>query len=63
MGIHNHTHHDSTVATCWDANRLDLPRCFIDVDPLRLATIKARDPKLIAWADENAKNWLGKRHA
>ena len=57
---HDHTHPDITVATCWDADRLDLPRCWITVDPARLATEQARDAELIAWADGNAKQWLNK---
>jgi uncharacterized protein len=54
------THPDITVATCWDADRLDLPRCFIEVDPKRLATEEAKDPVLIAWAADNAHSWLQK---
>ena len=57
---HDHSHQDITVATCWDADRLDLPRCWIEVDPTRLATEQARDADLIAWADRNAKSWQGK---
>jgi uncharacterized protein len=29
---------DPTVACCWDADRLDLPRCGIRVDPRMLST-------------------------
>jgi len=54
------THPDIKVATCWDADRLDLPRCWIDVDPDRLATKQASDPRLISWAEKNAKDWLSK---
>ena len=59
---HDLTHPDTTVATCWDADRLDLPRCWIEVDPMRLATVEARDRELIGWADGNAKNWLSKSY-
>jgi uncharacterized protein len=41
------THDDPTVATCFDADRLDLPRCGIEIDPARLCTPAARDPELI----------------
>ena len=57
---HDHIHPDIAVATCWDADRLDLPRCWIEVDPMRLATEQSRDFELIAWADWNAKAWLEK---
>jgi len=55
---HELTHPDITIATCWDADRLDLPRCWIDVDPMRLATKEARDPELIAWSARKASDWL-----
>lgn len=45
---------DITVATCFDADRLDLPRVHITVDPRRLATAQARDPQLIAWGKKRA---------
>jgi uncharacterized protein len=53
---HTHRHSDSdiTVATCFDADRLDLPRVRISVDPRRLATQAACDPALIDWAEERA---------
>jgi uncharacterized protein len=44
------THADVTVATCVDADRLDLPRCGIVVDPARLLTDAARDPAVLGWA-------------
>jgi uncharacterized protein len=40
-------HHDPTVATCWDADRLDLWRIGIRPDPSRLCTEAARDPAVI----------------
>lgn len=46
-----------TVRTCWDADRLDLPRLGIVIDPNRLCTEEARDPQLIAWADR--RGWRG----
>ncbi len=37
-----HTHPDITVQTCWDADRLDLPRVGILPDPRRLCTKAAK---------------------
>jgi len=55
------THHtggrtdaDVTVATCWDADRLDLLRVGIHPSPRKLCTAAARDPALIAWANDRA---------
>jgi len=39
-----------TVATCWDADRLDLARVGRMPRPDRLCTVAARDPAIIAWA-------------
>ena len=36
------TSDDPTVGTCWDADRLHLPRCGIDVDVALLSTAMAR---------------------
>ena len=33
---------DPTIGTCWDADRLHLPRCGIDVDGTLLSTVAAR---------------------
>ena len=33
---------DPTIACCWDADRLDLPRCGIWIDPVMLSTLAAR---------------------
>lgn len=41
---------DVTVATCWDADRLDLWRIGIRPDPYLLCTDAARDPEVIRWA-------------
>ena len=50
----HHTHveddPDMTIATCWDADRLDLYRVGIVPDPARLCTAAARDPERIAAA-------------
>jgi uncharacterized protein len=45
---------DPTVGTCWDADRLDLPRVGKRTDPRRLCTAAARDPQLLAWASRRA---------
>jgi uncharacterized protein len=39
-----------TVATCWDADRLDLARVGKTPRPDRLCTAAARDPEIIVWA-------------
>lgn len=43
-------HHNVTVQTCWDADRLDLGRVGIVPDPLRLCTAAAQNPKMIEWS-------------
>lgn len=44
------THADATVQTCFDADRLDLGRLGITVDPQFLCTEAARNPETLAWA-------------
>jgi len=39
-----------TVATCWDADRLDLARVGRTPRPERLCTGAARNPEIIAWS-------------
>lgn len=46
---------DITIQTCWDADRLDLGRVGIEVNPALLCTDAARDAKLIAWATKRAR--------
>jgi uncharacterized protein len=41
---------DPTIATCWDADRLDLGRVGIHPNPRYLCTEKAKEPAVIAWA-------------
>jgi uncharacterized protein len=43
------------LQVCWDADRLDLGRVGIVPDPARLCTEAARNPALLAWADERAR--------
>lgn len=47
---------DVTVQTCWDSDRLDLPRVGIPVSPTRLCTDAARLPGMIKWATERARD-------
>jgi len=49
------TEADVTVQTCWDADRLDLGRVRIDLDPRYLCTEAARDPAVMAWADRRSR--------
>jgi len=51
-----------TVATCWDADRLDLPRVFIQVNPRLLCTEYARDPVRIEAAYQRVERWLSRRN-
>jgi hypothetical protein len=39
---------DPTVGACWDADRLDLPRVGVTVDPRLLSTAAARNLRHIA---------------
>ena len=45
---------DITVMTCWDADRLDLPRVGIRPLRSRLCTTPAKDPEFIEWASLRA---------
>lgn len=49
---HTHGDHtdDITIATCWDADRLDLLRVGIRPDPEYLVTDAAKDPQVLEWA-------------
>ena len=51
------TDRDVTVATCFDADRLDLLRVGTRPHPARLCTEAARDPELLAWANARAEAW------
>lgn len=46
--------HRVTVATCWDADRLDLGRVGIVPDPMMLCTDAARAPAILKWAYERS---------
>ena len=43
---------DPTIASCWDADRLDLGRVRITPDPKFLGTAYAARPEVIEWAEE-----------
>ena len=47
---------DATIQTCWDADRLDLLRAGITPAPRKLCTDAARDPDLMAWANDRARD-------
>src|SRR3990170_3197342 len=46
---------DPTVQTCWDADRLDLPRAGIRQTPERLCTPAAQALETIAWATDRSQ--------
>jgi len=46
---------DTTVQTCWDADRLDLPRVGIPIHKSRLCTPEARTDNCIVWATRRAE--------
>ncbi len=48
------TETDVSIQTCWDSDRLDLPRVDIYPESNRLCTAPARDPKFMAWARERS---------
>jgi uncharacterized protein len=52
------TEADPTVQTCWDADRLDLGRVWVTPDPRYLCTTAAKDPAMIAWADERSRKGI-----
>jgi uncharacterized protein len=46
------------VQICWDADRLDLPRVGLCIDPARLCTAAAKTPEMIQWATKRAVKQL-----
>lgn len=52
---------DVTIATCWDADRLDLPRVGIEVNPDLLCTDEAKDPEFIELCRQRALDWKEKQ--
>ncbi|HBP16794.1 MAG TPA: hypothetical protein DEA08_03235 [Planctomycetes bacterium] len=51
-------HPDVTVQTCWDADRLDLPRVGVSVDKRYLCTLAAKQRELREWAGERGSRLL-----
>ena len=49
---------ETTIATCWDSDRLDLGRIGIRPNPVRLCTEPARRSQVINAAWEKSKAWL-----
>lgn len=49
------TEGDISVQCCWDADRLDLGRCWIEPDPLYLCTVAAKSKIIRDWADGRAR--------
>lgn len=47
-----------TIATCWDAGRLDIVRVGVRPDPDRLFTQAAREPHMLACAYDRSQQWL-----
>lgn len=49
--LHNHGHNsqDPTIAVCWDADRLDLPRVGLRVEEPYLSTAAAKDVLKHGW--------------
>ncbi len=50
------TEGDITVRTCWDSDRLDLNRVKIKTDPNRLCTKEAKNPEILVWAGNRARD-------
>jgi len=50
------TEGDITLQTCWDADRLDLGRVRIPLNPNRLCTAAAKEPGFIQWADGRGRS-------
>lgn len=55
-------HSDATIATCWDADRLDLARVGIKPAPHRMCTAPAKEPDRILAASLRAEQWLEKTY-
>ena len=52
-GHTNKLHHkDPTIATCWDADRLDIGRTGCRINPVFLNTKAACTPEILAWAQQ-----------
>ena len=47
---------DLTVQICWDSDRLDLARVYINPSAKYLCTDAAKNKDILAWANQRAKN-------
>ena len=54
------THDDPTIATCWDADRLELARLGITPDHRRLCTSAAIEPAFYNWAHGYSAAYAGR---
>ncbi|BBM87248.1 hypothetical protein [Candidatus Uabimicrobium amorphum] len=45
---------DVTLQTCWDADRLDLGRVGIRINPAKLCTTAAKSKEILDWAQQRA---------
>ncbi len=52
-------HDNPTIATCWDADRLELARLGITPDPQRLCSAAATDPGFYRWAARYSASYAG----
>ncbi|MGR5469586.1 hypothetical protein ACPV51_20335 [Vibrio astriarenae] len=50
-------HNDPTIAACLDADRLDLPRVNVDINPVYLSLEAAKCPQFIAKCTQKARSW------
>lgn len=46
---------DPTIGTCWDADRLDIGRVGVVVDITYMSTHAAKDPAIVGWAQQRAR--------
>jgi uncharacterized protein len=49
-------YNDETVQACWDADRLDLARAYIEPKPHLLCTLPGRETSTISWANERSRS-------
>ncbi len=53
------TEADVTIQTCWDSDRLDLPRAHITPDPKYLCTPAAKQIEIRRWAEKrSSERWM-----
>ena len=57
---HGGVHDDPTIGSCWDSDRLDLPRVGIAVDPTYLCTEYGKQADVIQASTARAFAWVAK---